>query len=371
MTPFVRACAVMLAMLTATSQPLAQEAPQWLLSGFASVVGGKVLSGQSDVSASYPYCTPPCYVADWANGGVYGTSLTLKPESRIGLQATYVFNPAWSATAQVTSRAVDASPRLEWAYLSYKFGNWDLQLGRKRIPLYFYSDFQDIGVAYPWISPPPDLYGWEATNYNGASLRYRGTLGGVGVSSSIFAGSESVNNARLYTLYETQPVDIEWTDLMGADLELNRDWWTWRFAYSQNNMREHYHGDGSVYEQAMKTYSVAFNADFGDWFYVSEFGEISRQFGAGVPTRFKVQSLMAGLGYRYGNWTPTLTLSRFHERDASPDYQADSWNTYGFTLRYDLTPLQAVKIQFNKTQDTAGTFTGNTSVVRVSYDVQF
>ena len=51
------------------------------------------------------------------------------------------------------------------------------QVGRKRIPLYYYSDFQDIGLSYPWVSPPPELYGWEVTNYNGGSLRYNDSFG--------------------------------------------------------------------------------------------------------------------------------------------------------------------------------------------------
>jgi hypothetical protein len=135
-------------------------------------------------------------------------------------------------------------------------------------------------------------------------------------------------------------------------------------------MRAFYHSDGSVEDQKMKTYSMAVNADFGGWFYVSEIGETARQVTV-ANIYFKVQSLMAGLGFRHGNWTPTLTISRFHERDVSPGYDANSWNTYGFTLRYDLTPLQAVKVQVNKTQDTQGNFSGDTATMRLSYDVQF
>lgn len=81
--------------------------------------------------------------------------------------------------------------------------------------------------------------------------------------------------------------------------------------------------------------------------------------------------MVVALGARLGRWTPVLTLSRFHEHDASADYAADRWNTYGVTLRYDLTPSQAVKLQLNRTDDRQGEFTRNASVLRLSYDVQF
>jgi hypothetical protein len=349
----------------------AQEPANFHISGFASLIGGKVLGGATDAMAAYAHCRHPCYVADWSNGGVYDRKFSLNPESRMGVQGTYVFNQTLSATAQITSRAMDSGPRLEWGFLSAKFGNWDLQLGRKRIPLYFYPDFQDVGIAYPWVSPPPDLYGWEVTNYNGASLRYRGSIDGLGVSGSMFAGSEHVKDSGLYRIYETAPVDIRWTKLVGADLELSKHWWTLRFAYAQNDMREHYRETNANFDQKMKAYSMAFNADFGDWFCLGEIGDNARRYVSGADTRRKILSLMGGVGYRYGQWTPMITVSRLHEHAASADYEPDRWNTFALNLRYDLGSAQAVKVQLNKTQDTKGHFTGNTSTLRVNYDVQF
>ena len=254
-----------------------QTSSNFRLSGFFSLVGGKVLSGSDTSSAGFVNCTSPCYVADWSNAGVYDKGFSFQPESRIGVQGTYIFNPALSATAQITSRAVDADPNLEWAYLSYKFADWDLQLGRKRIPLYFYSDFQDIGVAYPWVSPPADLYGWEATNYNGASLRYRSSLDGMGISGSVFFGSEDIKEARYFKMYIDERVDVQWNNLAGADLELNKDWWTVRFVYVQADLRDDYRASNEIRKEHMKAYGMAFNADFTDWFVLSEIGQNERR----------------------------------------------------------------------------------------------
>ena len=61
------------------------------ITGFLSVVGGKILGGNLD--ANYAGATQingnncPCYTADWNNAGIYTKNFSLKPESRVGIQA--------------------------------------------------------------------------------------------------------------------------------------------------------------------------------------------------------------------------------------------------------------------------------------------
>lgn len=354
----------------------AEESVNYRLSGFASLVAGSTVSGMDDAVGNPPGCNAPCYVADWNNGGAYGSHPSLRPESRVGVQGTWVVTPELSATAQVTARAVESRARIEWGYLSYKSGPWDIQVGRKRIPLYYYSEFQDIGVAYPWVAPPPDLYGWEVTNYNGASLRYRDTVGEVGISASIFGGAEKLKAARYYKMLSTDLVDVEWQRLLGADLELVRDWLTFRLAYAQANVVEQYRQAGQHFGHKMSALNLAVNMDFGRWFVLTEVGELARRYVDGDDTRLKVLSALLGVGVRYGAWTPMLTLSRFHEHAVvagynDPDYVADRWNTLMASVRYDLKANQALKFQVNRTQDTTGRYTGNTTTIRLSYDVVF
>ncbi len=160
-------------------------------------------------------------MADWANFGVYEKNFSLAEESRIGIQGTAKFSDALSGTAQVVSRGTKTTPDLTWAYLGYKITpNLELQVGRKRIPLYYYSDFQDIGVAYPWVAPPPELYGWDATNYNGASLRYKTTLGSASVSASLLAGSEKIKDDRYFLINPSPNNEHRWK----SDHEPGESW---------------------------------------------------------------------------------------------------------------------------------------------------
>jgi len=351
------------------------------LSGFASIVGGSVLSGDKSPPLSVMGYSSPLFIADWHNAGFYEKSFSLKPETRAGVQGTYQFTQNFRATAQVTTRAVDADPRLEWAYLSYRFGNWEVQVGRKRIPLYYYSDFQDIGVAYPWVTPPTELYGWEASNYNGARLRYRGSMGSTSYTASVFTGSETVKNARYFRITDQasyEPTDAKWTNLVGADLEINRDWLTVRGVYVQNDIENHFKLSDFFSRQKMVAYGVAVNADFDDWFALSEFGINKRSSPDLSANGFHAKQANIGIGYRIGNWTPFVSMGLYSEVNpvaatgvTYTDADTIKWRSYSATLRYDFNPSNAVKVQLNRHVDTNHNFTGDATLLRISYDMVF
>jgi hypothetical protein len=167
--------------LLAGTDTWAQEAGQSKLkvSGFLSLAGGQVMKGQLDAdyvnyggTHSINGVACPCFIGDWSNAGIYGKTFSLTPESCAGVQANYALTDKVKLAGELVVRGTNGTPDLTWAYVGYKFApNWEVQLGRKHIPLYYYSHFQVIGVAYPWVGPPSELYGWDAANYNGASLR--------------------------------------------------------------------------------------------------------------------------------------------------------------------------------------------------------
>ncbi len=352
------------------------------LSGYVSVVGGKVLNGKLDdnyiankgpTTINGVQC--PCYVADWSNAGVYGEHLSLAQESRVGLQGTYTFTPQASFTGHVVSRGSNAKPDLAWAFGSYKLdGNWEVQLGRKRIPLYYYSDFQDIGVAYPWITPPPEIYGWEATNYNGASLRYNRDLGDSQLTTSVFTGQEK-NKKSLYQklYYPAGNTEVQWNNILGADLEISRGPLTLRaVAMGADVKTRNPHVDNPIDDKAvLKTYGLAANLDLDRWFILSEFARLSRDH---TESGYKVSApaQTVGVGMRLGKWTPFLSYSRYTESTTdSTQYVPGSYHHASATLRYDVASGTAVKVQLDRQVDSTDNFGGHIRLLRVSYDHVF
>jgi len=342
--------------------------------GFASIVAGRTFDsptqadyvGQSTIRGR----NCPCYVADWTNGGVYDGDLSLSPESRAGIQFTYTATRDLHFVAQIVTRGSQPKPSVQWAYASYAVdSHWEVQLGRKRIPLYYYSDFQDVGTAYPWIGTPPELYGWEVTNYNGASVRYKNKVAGVNLVTSIFGGAETAHDSPYYALYNPGQTRVRWRDMIGADLEGSRGPLTVRAVYMQANV-DTYNATAEIDDSArLRAYGVAANLDFDDWFVLAEATRLTRTYDA---YRISGPALTVGAGYRWGNWTPFVNLSRYNENSTDRDwYDPSPYKRASFTLRYDIDGRSSVKVQVDRFLDTARNMGDNAKVVRVSYDLTF
>lgn len=354
------------------------EPARFKATGFVSVVGGRVLGGQLD-SATYGGpptvlgVNAPFYTADWSNGGVYGAEYSLNPESRAGLQMSYALTPAASLVGQVVVRATDGKPDLTWAYASYKLSrSWEVQVGRKRIPLYYYSDFQDVGVSYPWISPPPELYGWDATNYNGASLRLSTSMGDTNLTSSVFAGREHVEKSRYNQLIYAGDTQVTWDNLAGADVEVNNGPVTVRAVYAKANTHTENTTLALPSDAALTAYGVALNLDFDRWFVLSEVTQLQRDYTTGTPYSVKAPAFTLGAGIRWKAWTPFVNVAQYAEESSDlTAYTPQTYRRTSFTLRYDLNASSAIKTQVDWHRDVTQNFGGDVTVFRVSYDRVF
>lgn len=171
------------------------------LSGFASFVGGKF----SEDSYSY-------------RG--YDNDITFSPDSLLGIQFGAQLADNIKVTAQLVSKGVnDYDVELELAYLTYSVNPfWDIRIGRLRNPLFYYSDFLDVGYAYPWINPPAVVYRTGASSFDGIDTLYRTRLGDWDSTFQLVYGAESEDN-------------LEVNDRYGLNMTFNRDWLTFRLGY--------------------------------------------------------------------------------------------------------------------------------------------
>lgn len=354
-----------------SSQALAMD--ELKISGFGSLTAGKVLDGSLNGPLDYnPSVACPCVITDWSTNGFYEDGgWSAAEDSKLGLQMSYQLTDKIGLTGQAISRGKEPTPELTWAFASYSINDqWQLDLGRKRLPLYYYSDFQDLGLAYPWISPPAELYGWETTNYNGASLRYQTSWGSTDVSLNTFAGNERVDDNPYFETYSETPIDSEWNDIVGTNIEFTKDWWTLRLVYMQTNVEFDY--ADHIDRQKMQAYGVAFNGDFESWFFRSEYGMNIRDYvGEGYTVKAPAYNIGVGLRFRT-NWTAFLSTARYHESYENTDeYEYFRYGTTGITLRYDLTASSDIKFQYDDHQDDSLNFSGDATLVRISYDFVF
>jgi len=363
-------------------------------SGFLTLDAGKIFKGEPPQNFN-GYRTP-LYVVDYAQGGIYeGGEWMLNPVSKIGWQETVTFNSRFSLTAQAVARgARNGKINLEWIYGNLALtDNLTLQVGRKRLPLFYYSEAQDVSFSYPWVYLPPGQYGWEIVNYNGANLLYSSQWGSWTAEMNVFAGTETKNDNPYWKIYydRNTRVDSKWTDLVGADLSLMRNWLEIRLAYVrskyQNRIEDLSRMLPYLYspKARQQIYSLSFVGDYHHWLLHNEYLYMNRE-QAGEED----YSVLLGVGYRIDPYLPMLTYNYYKQcltpSKSDPNVvdpatldplSRERWATLSGSLRYELTPNSAIKAQVDRWMDKSGPLFnggvsyGNAWLFSLSYDLVF
>lgn len=350
-------------------------------SGFLTASGGSVLNQGATRPGSGYDC--PCYISDYGEGSVYERGgIKFFPDSKLGLQGSALYGERLSATIQVVFRGVDRSVDMEWLYgdlmLTPKL---TLQAGRKRLPLFYYSDSQDIGFAVPWTHLPPQLYGWEIINYNGANLLYKDQWGDWSAGMNVFGGSETQNDSPYWKMYNGRysQTSSHWSHIAGGYLTLGNDWLEARLMYMQSALENTQLAPVIITspQTRQKIYGASFNIDARHWLVRSEFLYINRKESYGAD-----HSALLGVGYRTGNWMPMATVARYRQSVTLDQAQAEAHDDISLLLRYDLAISSDIKVQFdhwiNRSQQpfftaTPGTVNpgGQVNLLTFSYDRVF
>lgn len=395
--------AAALGMTSIAAQAQDKPAVEFAGSGFMTLGVGKMLGGTRGNVGDYD-C--PCFTSDYAQAGVYDgrSGLQWKPDSKLGVQGVMSMdNNRFSLTAQAVARgARDGRINLEWLYGSYKVNSdVTVQIGRKRLPMFYYSDTQDIGVALPWAHLPPQLYGWDAVNYNGANVMIQKSLGDWSATLNLMAGNETFKDSGYYKIYNGRQskTDVRWKNIMGGDLTLSKDWFETRLVFLQSDTQTRVVDKGywdvtiPGYDGALdsdwspqpaykqRIHGIAVNVDRDNWLVRSELIRIDRP-----GQTFRDYASILGVGYRMGKWQPMVTHSRYWgkavvDRDATvADPSAlEGHYTMAYTLRYDLSTSSAVKVQYDHQMDQSGpnwgigggAAYGNARLLTVTYDMVF
>ena len=368
-------------------------------SGFLTVGVGHMLGG---TRANVADRDCPCFIADYAQAGVYDGrgGLQWKPDTKLGLQGSaYFANRRLSITSQVVSRgARDGKVNLEWLYAGYKLtDNVTIQVGRKRLPMFYYSDTQDIGFALPWAHLPPQLYGWDAVNYNGVNVAVQHSLNDWSATLNVLAGSETFKDSGYWKIYlgRQSKTDVKWKNIFGADLTLSKDWLETRLVFIQSDTQTKIVDKGTwdptvgAYDGVLDTeffpdppfkqriHGLAINVDRDNWLLRGEWIRIDRP-----GQSFRDYATIVGAGYRWGKWQPFVTYSRYWGQAVEdrfgnpPDSSAlEGHDTLALTLRYDLTTSSALKLQYDHQTDRSGPNWspnyGDSRLLTATYDMVF
>lgn len=349
-------------------------------SGFLTLATGKMLHGGT---------SDAFFVSDYGQGAIYanGRGWSMGQDSKLGLQGTATFDRGWSISGQVVIRgAYGTKADLEWLYATYRvLENLTLQAGRKRLPLFYYSESQDVGLTLPWLRVPTPAYGWDVVNFDGASLTWRNEIGRWNSVAEVFYGNETRRDNPYLKIYNGRSAnwDEKWTEIRGLSWTISRDWLELRASYAASGLRywDSQDRENTIVATQQSFKSLALAIDRDNWLVRGELSKIDR------PNFHEHDwAALLGVGYRIGKWLPMVTFARFYGNylDGRPNERFDDAS---LSLRYDLTSSSSVKVQFDafKDRSDAGITCyqdpvdcvsgsqryGNSRMIGVSYDAVF
>ncbi len=354
--------------------------------GFASVVAGQVIDGDTPVNE-------------------YGDELNLQNDSLAALQFTADISDNLHATVQMIARGRnDYEATMEWAYITYDVSDtFQVSAGRIRSPFYRYSDFFDVRYAIPWVSVPNTVYDFDFPGYDGISLVKTNNFGSWDSTFQVIYGS-------LEGEIPVHEFHIEAEGLTGINWTLVRDWLTLRAGWVTSNVTlavDDYNQlaqavqatglmfgqDTAALEQEIliesdrgQFFSGAVGIDYNDWLFNAEF--VSYTVDDSLLAETDAYYIM--LGKRFGVWTPALTFSNASGEPSDDIYDAvpqgplaanlnpvfanviasseQDTDLLIATLRYDFQPSAALKFEYIHREDISEQ---NAGLFRVGIDVVF
>jgi hypothetical protein len=302
--------------------------------GFGSLFAGKVTDGGE-------------FLADYPKAGIYDDSLSFSPDSTLGMQFSSFFKDEFSIVAQVVvNGALGSDVDADWLYLNYHItSELSVQLGRKRLPLYYYSDYFDVGYAYYWVRPPADLYTWQITNYNGISLLYEMSLGNWDTSINLYYGNEKSDDNELLSLLFGVPVDESWNDMTGVVGSMVNEWADIRLSYMRGLVERDINSVNVINDAEQQFIGLSVNLALDELQILSEYNNYKR-----LDNDIRIDTYMLSLGYQMGDFTPHVTRSAF-EQEVNVTGNDEKHHTTTLGVRWDFYTEMAFKVQYDNVVD--------------------
>jgi porin-like protein len=355
-------------------------------SGYGSVIGGKTL-GTVDDPLNPGQTRDQILTADFYDVGQYNNDFSLAPESIFALQTDMDLGQDLKATAQLVAKGVDDfSPEFDWYYLTYQASsNLTLMAGRRNIPMYYYSEYSEVGYAYPWMRPPSNLYWWQITQFNSIQAMYDFELGDYSNTVTFFYGNENSygNKEMLYydKLYGGTAVTVNefWTNIVGANWNISGDNFDVRVVYFQNDRdRETIQQDGSIDDYTPFTQQfmgIGGSIDLDPITILFDYNYVSYDDARG--TRFPTYLVSAV--YNMDDFQPYVVYSKAdHKRTKGLGATNDleEHNIIGVGVRYNFLPKASLKVQFDQFTDqgdkaTGWAYHGDSDTITVGVDFIF
>ena len=292
------------------------------------------LSGFGSTSITQSNNSTPLYVnREITDDTCYDCDTTL------GLQGDIRFNDSFNASIQVVKRPQDdwSSPELEWAYIGYSISDFNLKIGRLRLPLFLSSEYYYVGQAYTPARPSQEVYNsvLGITSYEGISGTWDIELNDDSyLTLTPYAGIESEGTVDIGVV--SYDFDIEKTlgfhsEISGFDYRIMFNYAHFKYAVDVTTPlgSQHYVAD------SINIYTLGIEKSWDQLTLTTEVLIDKMHF-----------NWYSSIGYNIDKFTPYVTYAESHH--------AQQNNSLLLGLRYELTTTVSLNAEWKYTDANGG-----------------
>lgn len=338
---------------------------------------------------------------EFTYNGLYN-EFSHRADSVVGLQIDAPVADKVHAVLQLTGRGADSfAVNAEWAYIGYRPTDSDeIRVGRQRVPLFMMSEYIEVGYAYPWATPPLEVYMPVLPSaYDGVSWKHQFTTGSWQHDLQLYWGSES---------FEVTGGTFNAENVFGIGVQTSIGDWQFGLTYAQPSATISGAQLDGLAGLGLIEPMVSDPVQFGGVGVQYDNGKLLLM---GEATHIKVEGYFPDtdqeyltVGYRFGKWMPHLTYASSRitdedERPAAPGLMSTYCPAPGvglcqpdgtpmpnnfvaalmdnvqdsatLGLRYDFAANAALKFDWTRVLDTHGTighFTRNDGMIGGAYN---
>ena len=306
--------------------------------------------GKTDARNNAKYAFP--------DRGALSDKVDFIPSSSVGLQITTQLVKWADVVFQLTADGDDDHGEVyeantELAFLRLRSGKaLQMHIGRFRLPLFLYSETQQVGYTYPWQYLPNAVYRLTPfTNMNGMSLLYTKPLGlsNWTMKWDAFWGS----NKSQYQLDNPTSTmsNFDEDNILGGGLRLGNDQFTLRGAYAHLDFTNN---DNTVSSKNASLWSVGSKMNIAPMFFIAEYGH--RNMSTNQLLTMSGYYLTAG--FRQGKFMPAITYSSVKTDNTptgSPRENAKNQRSLSASVDYYVSPRILTKVSFSRITPKKGT----------------
>ncbi|MGF1848656.1 porin [Vibrio lentus] len=269
-------------------------------------------------------------------------------DTTFGVQLDYFYNSFKASVQVVKPPQYDWSdPQLEWAYVGYEFNDFDVSIGRLRLPLFLASEYYYVGQAYMTARPPTEVYNsvLGITAFNGIKVSWTHDVSDEAtLLLSPFFGIKDNNEVDFNS---TTELEFKTNRMFGANLQLSGEDYRWNLSFLDSNFDQtvKIKNVGSLPKQDnqhIQLWSLGAEYEFGQAILASE----------GQTSDFS-SSMYASLGYRLNSFTPYVVYGA--EFDS---HEHLTGNSYLIGVDYDVLPNVSIngEVQYFEARKANGAF---------------